>query len=213
MEKRPTRFLIAGFGLAVISLFFSETVFASAITNNLKTTIDEVMTIVTDDNLKNKAALRKEKLRQVIGKGFNYRQMAMRSLAKEWMKRTPKEQNEFVELFKKFLEFSFANKIETFSGGKINYIGEKVIKRKYALVNTEIVRKDGAVQVDYKLINENGDWLVYDFVIKGVSMIRNSRSQFEKIIREESYVGLVKILSEKVKNIESQSSVSAGETL
>ena len=213
MEKRPTRFLIAGFGLAVISLFFSETVFASAITNNLKTTIDEVMTIVTDDNLKNKADLRKEKLRQVIGKGFNYRQMAMRSLAKEWMKRTPKEQNEFVELFKNFLEVSFANKIETFSGEKINYIGEKVIKRKYALVNTEIVRKDGAVQVDYKLINENGDWLVYDFIIKGVSMIRNSRSQFEKIIREESYVGLVKILSEKVKNIESQSSVSAGETL
>ncbi len=213
MEKRPIRFLIAAFGLAVIWLFFSETVFASAITNNLKTTIDEVITIVTDDNLKNKPGLRRVKLRQVIGKGFNYRQMAMRSLAKEWMKRTPKEQNEFVELFKNFLEFSFANKIETFSGEKINYIGEKVIKRKYALVNTEIVRKDGAVQVDYKLINENGDWLVYDFVIKGVSMIRNSRSQFEKIIREESYVGLVKNLSEKVKNIESQSSVSAGETL
>jgi phospholipid transport system substrate-binding protein len=213
MEKRPLRFLIAIFGLAVIGLFFSETVFASAITNNLKTTINEVITIVADDNLKNKAVLRRDKLRQVIGKGFNYRQMAMRSLAKEWKKRTQKEQTEFVELFKRFLEFSFANKIETFSGEKINYMGEKVIKGKYALVNTEIARKDGPVQVDYKLINENGNWLVYDFVVKGVSMIRNSRSQFEKIIREDSYEVLVENLSEKVKSIESKSSVSASETL
>jgi phospholipid transport system substrate-binding protein len=208
MEKRRIRFLVVILGFAVMGLFFSETVFASAITDKVKNTIDEVISIVTNDDLKNKAEIRREKLRQVIGKGFNYRQMAMRSLAREWMKRTPKEQTEFVELFKKFLEFSFANKIETFSGEIINYTGEKVIKKKYALVNTEIVRKDGPVKIDYKLINENGSWLVYDFVVKGVSMIRNSRSQFEKIIREESYARLVKNLSEKVKKIESKNNAS-----
>jgi len=144
-----------------------------------------------------------------MGKGFNYRQMAMRSLAREWMKRTPKEQAEFVKLYKRFLEFSFTSKIETFSGETISYTGEKVIKNKYALVNTKVNRKDGVVKIDYKLINENGSWLVYDFVVKGVSMIRNSRSQFEKIIREGSYASLVKNLSEKIKEIESKNIASA----
>jgi phospholipid transport system substrate-binding protein len=209
MEKKPIRLLIVAIGFAVIGLFFAETVFASAITDNLKITINEVISIVTNEDLKNKADLRREKLRQAIGNGFNYRQMAMRSLAREWTKRTPEEQNEFVELYKKFLEFSFASKIESFSGEKINYLNEKIIKGKYAMVNTEVARKEGPVQIDYKLINENGSWLVYDFVVKGVSMVRNSRSQFEKIIREESYAGLVKNLSEKVKKIESQNGTSA----
>jgi phospholipid transport system substrate-binding protein len=76
-------------------------------------------------------------------------------------------------------------------------------------VNTKVNRKDGAVKIDYKLINENGSWLVYDFVVKGVSMIRNSRSQFEKIIREGSYASLIKNLSEKIKEIESENIASA----
>ena len=209
MEKKPSRFLIVAFGLIVMCLVFSGTASASEITDKVKHTIDEVLSIVTNENLKKKADLRRDKLRQAIGKGFNYRQMAMRSLAREWMKRTPKEQTEFVELFKKFLEFSFASKIETFGRDKISYTGEKVIKNKYALVNTEVNRKDGAVKIDYKLINENGGWLVYDFVVKGVSMVRNSRSQFEKIIREGSYASLVENLSEKIKTIESKNIASA----
>ncbi len=203
MEKRPGKFLILVFGWVVMGMIFSGTVFASEVTDNLKNTIDEVISIVTNESLKDKTSLRRDKLRQVIGKGFNYKQMAMRSLDREWVKRTPKEQVEFVELFKRFLEFSFANKIESFSGEQISYTGEKVVKQKYALVNTEVARKDGAVKIDYKLINENGNWLVYDFVVKGVSMIRNSRSQFEKIIRDESYESLVKSLTEKVGKIES----------
>ena len=209
MEKKPSGFLIVAFGLIVMCLVFSGTASASEITDKVKHTIDEVLSIVTNENLKKKGDLRRDKLRQAIGKGFNYRQMAMRSLAREWVKRTPKERTEFVKLYKKFLEFSFASKIETFGGEKISYTGEKVIKNKYALVNTEVNRKDGAVKIDYKLINENGGWLVYDFVVKGVSMVRNSRSQFEKIIREGSYASLVENLSEKIKTIESKKIASA----
>ena len=210
MEKKPSRFLIVAFGLIVMCLVFSGVVSASEITDKVKHTIDEVISIVTNENLKNKADLRRDKLRQVMGKGFNYRQMAMRSLAREWMKRTPKEQAEFVKLYKRFLEFSFTSKIETFSGETISYTGEKVIKNKYALVNTKVNRKDGVVKIDYKLINEKGNWLVYDFVVKGVSMVRNSRSQFEKIIRNESYGSLVKTLAEKVRKNESKDSASSG---
>lgn len=209
MEKKTSGFLGLSFWLVVMSLVFSGTVSASEVTDKVKNTIDEVISIVTNETLKGKVGIRRDKLRHAIGKGFNYRQMAMRSLAREWKKRTPKEQTDFVELYKKFLEFTFASKIETFSGETINYTGEKVIKNKYALVNTEVARKEGTVKIDYKLINEKGNWLVYDFVVKGVSMIRNSRSQFEKIIRNESYASLVKTLSEKVKKNETKNSASS----
>ena len=172
------------------------------ITSELKKTIDKVITIVSDPKMKKNPSLRREKLRDTIGVRFNYRQMVMRSLAKNYRERSDKEREEFTALFKKLLENSYASKIENYQDETIKYVKEQV-KGKYALVNTEIIRKDGTINVDYKLINEDGKWTVYDFVIEEVSLIRNYRSQFSKIIKTESYAALVSKLSKKIKALES----------
>ena len=174
----------------------------SPITSELKQTIDEVIQIVSDPDLKKTPRLRREKLRKTIGFRFNYNQMVRRSLARNYKNRTNKEREEFTGLFKKLLENSYASKIENYQDETINYVDEKV-KGKYALVKTEIVRKNGTIDVDYKLINENGRWTVYDFVIEEVSLIRNYRSQFSKIIKTESYGALVAKLTKKIKDLES----------
>ena len=172
------------------------------ITSELKKTIDQVITIVSDPEMKKNPSLRREKLRDTIGVRFNYRQMVMRALAKNYRERSDKEREEFTALFKKLLENSYASKIENYQDETIKYVKEQV-KGKYALVNTEIIRKDGTINVDYKLINEDGKWTVYDFVIEEVSLIRNYRSQFSKIIKTESYGALVSKLSKKIKELES----------
>ena len=174
----------------------------SPITSELKQTIDEVIQIVSDPDLKKTPKLRRKKLRKTIGFRFNYNQMVRRSLARNYKNRTNKEREEFTGLFKKLLENSYASKIENYQDETINYVDEKV-KGKYALVKTEIVRKNGTIDVDYKLINENGRWTVYDFVIEEVSLIRNYRSQFSKIIKTESYGALVTKLTKKIKDLES----------
>ena len=193
--------------LQIVVLFFFLFSFAgeifaeSAITQELKQTIDKVIEIVADPKLKKDPELRRKKLRQTIGVRFNYTQMVKRSLAKNYKDRTDEEREEFTGLFKKLLENSYASKIENYQNEKINYVDEK-IKGNYALVKTEIVRKDGTIDVDYKLINEGGKWTVYDFVIEEVSLIRNYRSQFSKIIKTESYGALVAKLTKKINDLE-----------
>jgi len=59
------------------------------------------------------------------------------------------------------------------------------------------------------MLKENGQWLVYDFVIEGVSLIRNYRSQFSKIISTESYPVLVSKLRKKVEDLETKSVAEA----
>ena len=196
--------------LFVVSLFWvSGQVFAqSQITADLKGTIDQVLEIVSDKDLKKNPTLRREKLRNVIGLRFNYKQMVMRSLAKNYKNRSENERKEFTMLFKKLLENSYASKIENYRNETIDYVGEQ-IKGKYAMVKTQIVRKDGVIDVDYKMLKENGQWLVYDFVIEGVSLIRNYRSQFSKIISTESYATLVSKLRKKVKDLETKSVAEA----
>ena len=187
--------------LAVGSVCFAD----SEITGKLKSTIDKVIAIVKDENLKTEG--RRVALRKAIDERFDYRQMVMRSLAKNWDPRSDQERQQFISLFKSLLENSYASKLESYSDEKINYLSE-VIKGKYALVKTEVVRPNSTIGVDYKLIQENGDWQVYDFVIEGVSMIRNYRSQFTKIIRKDSYEVLVQKLTDKINELEQGSNAS-----
>ena len=189
--------------LSMVSVCFAD----SEIQSQLKSTIDKVIKIVKDEALKNDHQARRLALRKTIDERFNYRQMVMRSLAKNWDARSDQERQEFIALFKSLLENSYANKLEAYRDEKINYLDE-IIKGKYALVKTQVVRRSSTIKVDYKLIQENGNWQVYDFVIEGVSMIRNYRSQFTKIIRRDSYEVLVHKLTDKIHDIKQGSKTS-----
>ena len=198
--------------MVVISLMINLTVVSvcfagSEITNKLKNTINKVISTLNDEALKNDLPARRAILRKTINDQFNYRQMVMRSLAKNWDVRSAEEQQLFIALFKSLLENSYANKLESFSNEKINYLDE-VVKGEYALVKTEVVRKATTVGVDYKLVRENGVWQVYDFVIEGVSMVRNYRAQFTKIIHKHSYEVLVQKLTDKINALKEGPSTS-----
>jgi phospholipid transport system substrate-binding protein len=188
----------------VILLFFLELPItqASEITDGVKNTIDSIIDIVSKEELKNDAKKpeRRQLIREVVSKKFSYYEMSRRSLAKHWKKRTPKEKKEFMSLFGKLLENSYANKIESYTDEKIIYVKE-LVKGNVALVKTIIQKNDDAIPVDYKLIKVDNDWKIYDFIVEGVSMIRNYRTQFKKIIHKSSYEELVSKLKKKVDNI------------
>jgi len=207
MERKQFCMYLIVIGLMASLAMGSVSFAGSEITGKLKSTIDKVIAIVKDENLRNDKQGRRAALRKTIDERFDYRQMVMRSLAKNWDLRSDQERQEFIELFKSLLENSYASKLESYSDEKINYTNE-MIKGKYALVKTEVVRPSSTIAVDYKLIQENGDWRVYDFVIEGVSMIRNYRSQFTKIIRKDSYEILVQKLTDKINEIEQRSRAS-----
>ena len=189
-------------GLAILFVLSApEVIMAqpSGITKDFKRKINEVMEILQDVKLKEDPVARRNILRKKINICFNYKQMARRALAKNWEKLSPQERKEFTQLFKDLLERSYASKIETYSGGEIRYEDE-IIKDNFAMVKTKFLQHGKFVSLDYKLIKEKGDWRVYDFVIKGVSMIRNYRSQFTKIMNDKSFSDLMESLEQSVEN-------------
>ena len=192
---------IIGFSLVLI-LGAGKAVQASGITEGLKATIDQVINVVTDPQYKNDRTTRRTKMKDIIYPKFNFLEMGKRSLGKKhWKKITPKERKAFVDVFGKLLENSYANKLENYSDEKINYVDE-IVKGKYAMVKTEVVRKNGSINVDYKLIESPSEWRVYDIVIEGVSLIKNYRSQFGKVIHNDSFDTLMDKLNAKVKELE-----------
>ena len=79
----------------------------------------------------------------------------------------------------------------------VRFTGEK-LDGNLGLVNTRIVTRRGQeIPIDYRLLNRDGRWRVYEVLVEGVSMISNFRTQFDKLIRTSGYAELVKRLRAK----------------
>jgi phospholipid transport system substrate-binding protein len=169
-------------------------------TEEIKKTTDKVIAILADPALKGPehAKERERLIRRAADERFDWKEMARRAMARHWQKRTKEEKEVFVSLFSDLLERTYMKKIESYSGEKVYYEGES-IDGVYATVSVKILTSnDVKISVEYRLHKQEGDWLIYDVSIEGVSLINNYRSQFNDIILKSSYEGLVKRLKEKV---------------
>jgi phospholipid transport system substrate-binding protein len=156
-----------------------------------------------DPKLKDPAKLipRRRMLENVIAARFDYAEMSKRALAAHWTPLTAAERSEFVELFKSFLSDRYAEKIEDYSGEQVVYLSERT-EGSYAEVRTELRSSKLQVPMDYRLYLKEGQWHAYDIIVDGVSLVRNYRSQFDKIIRADSYQELVQRLRERTVGVE-----------
>jgi phospholipid transport system substrate-binding protein len=195
----PVLFFVIGLSINLMTA--SVCLAGSDATSQLKNTIDEVIKIAKKDSMESSKGDRRIAMQKAIDERFNYSQMVRRSLGKTYDSLSDQKKQNFIKLFKGLLENSYASKLESYRDEKINFLDE-VVKGKYALVKTNIVRSNNTIRVDYKLILGNGQWKVYDFVIEGVSMIRNYKAQFTKIIRRDSYEVLVEKLTKKINELE-----------
>ena len=168
-------------------------------TDEVKKTVDQVVQIISDKELKKpqNEQKRRKALKRAIGEVFDHAEMARRSMGQNWKERTPTEQKEFTDLFATLLENSYAGKIESYNNEKIVYLKENV-EGEYAEVKSRIITaKHDEFSLDYRLTRAGERWKVYDVVIDGVSLVSNYRSQFNKIIKGQGYPELVKRMKSK----------------
>ncbi len=183
--------------LALTASIFMVSAASATPTDDVKKTVDEVVRIVADKEMKKNEVKRRQALKKSISVIFDYSEMAKRSLGKHWNTRSAAEKKQFSDLFATLLENSYAGKIESYNNEKIVYIKENVDDQ-YAEVKSKVVTAArDEFTLDYRLFKENGKWMVYDVVVEGVSLVSNYRSQFNKIISSSGYEKLVKKLQSK----------------
>lgn len=167
-------------------------------TKSVKNTITDVLSILGNGELKQpgRSAERRQQVEQVIRRRVNYRQMAQRSLGSPWAKLSGRERQEFENLFVELIRDTVANKIDQYFDDQVFYLDEQR-EGSCAQVRTNLVGPKIDTSVDFRLENQSGEWLVYDVVIDGASIVRNYRTQFGRIIRDSTYAGLVEKMKQR----------------
>lgn len=155
-------------------------------------TVDQIMQILSDQQFKapEQAQERRRLVTQSVNRLLDYEEMGKRTLGAQWKKLTVGEQEEFVLLFQQFLSNLYESQFEAYSDEQVKYLGERR-KGEFAEVRTVLVSKKTKVPLDFRLFRKSGQWRVYDMVVDGVSLVKNFRSQFSRIIRASSFQGLL----------------------
>lgn len=194
-----SRFIPCVLALLVMACWPAQSVGASqqeaeSALSVVKATLSGVFAIL--DNAQLQESEKRRRIEETVATRFDYREMSKRTLASHWRGLTEPEQTMFVESFKDFLSDRYARKIGDYAGEKVMYLGERM-EGDYAEIRTKLVSKKTNYPLDYRLIKKEGKWYAYDLVVDGVSLVKNYRSQFDRIIRSDSYEELVRQMTNR----------------
>ena len=137
-------------------------------------------------------------LSELINTIFDFKELSMRTLGREWKKMNAEQQKEFVQLFRELLQGVYADRLLAYSDQKVIFDKETMLKKGTAEVQSYLQTSDGKkIPLFYRLTDKSGDWKVYDVIIEGVSMVKNYRTQFREILAKDSAEKLLEILRSK----------------
>ena len=193
---KESQFLI---GIAVSFVIALSSTHASVPAEQLKQSIDEVLSIIKNPELKgdDRKKERRQQLADVLEKRFHFREMSKRALGRQWNKLGRAERDEFVDVFKKLLEATYLARIEQEADGKVVFGRERTLGNNKLVVETQVITVDKEIPIHYNMMLNGNTWGIYDVKIEGVGLIKNYRTQFREILQKKSFQELLKQLKEK----------------
>ena len=210
--KRPHLFFLttlAAFFVTLLFVLVRTVQTADSPLQIVRSTVHQVIQIFKDPANQGSGmrAQRLEQVSAVVRPRFDRREVAKRTLGVYWRDRTEEQREEFTHLFTTLVEKSYG---ETFDQLYQKYqdqveffYDQETIDGNFAEVTTRIHNPvlNKYFSINYRFLKVDAGWLIYDVVIENVSMIRNFRTQFYRIIGKTSYEELVLRLQAKLRQL------------
>lgn len=143
---------------------------------------------------------RRENFWQIVLPTFDSHEIAKRCLGPHWSELTTAQQQEFGSLFIELVKRAYQGALDQQTKEAQFFFDEERVEGDIAEVDTRILSPslEKALSVTYRLRRADDKWLIYDVVAENVSLVRNYRNQFNRLLKNASYEGLVQALRRKV---------------
>jgi phospholipid transport system substrate-binding protein len=172
----------------------------------IKKVTEEVLTIVRQDKDIQNGNKRKviELVEVKVLPHFNFQRMTALAMGRDWNKANPDQKKRLAEEFKTLLVRTYSNALTGYKDQTIRYKPTKMPGGDAdVVVKTEVMQPGGKpIQLDYSLEKQPEGWKVYDVIVAGVSLVTNYRDTFNQEVRANGVDGLIQMLSNKNKQLE-----------
>jgi phospholipid transport system substrate-binding protein len=190
---------LAGLMIFIVSMVPFHVLAGSAL-DMVKTNANSVLDVLRDPKLKGDAGkkVKEQKIEAAAEKLFDYVELSKRTLGLNWNKLSMDQRKEFVELFKTLLRNTYIDRITAYTNEKVEFAKEIQLTETTTEVQSLVTKGNTKVPINYRVIKKGGDWMVYDVVIEGVSLISNYRTQFREILGNNPPQVLIDTLRKRV---------------
>jgi len=127
-------------------------------------------------------------LKEIINGVIDFRSMAAYALGDTFDDISEERRNRFVELFATVVRDQSLNRLEIYRAD-VQY-NEIEVNGDEATVQTVAQLENVRTPVGYEMEKRNGEWVVTDFSIDGVSTAESYNTQFQNIIRQRGFDAL-----------------------
>lgn len=144
----------------------------------------------------------REKIKERMGSFVDFKEFSRLTVKEQWGSWDEARRLEYISLFKQLIERTYAKKFKPDNKLTVTFRGDAELRKGKARIQTTIASGDIEADVEYRLHQPAGKtgWWVYDIVIDDVSLMRNYRSQFQRIVKADSESALFAKLKEKVES-------------
>ena len=171
--------------IPAILTVFAFAALAAAPASYVKGILDEVMGIQNNSALAEHA--RKEAIRSVIRKNFDFDQMSKDSLGATYNRLSSSQRQEFQKIFSALFQDSYTRLVLNFLKRETVDYKKEQMEGSRARVDTTLIRTNERIPVEYLMHQQGSDWILYDVIVDGVSILDNYKRQFAKVITTQSY--------------------------
>jgi phospholipid transport system substrate-binding protein len=158
---------------------------------------DEVLAVLRAPGISNDD--KRTRIEQISVRGVDFETLSKLVLARHWARFSPEEQARFQTEFRRHLSVTYGKSVDSYKNETFTILGEQDEARGDKTVKTKIVRSGGAedILVDYRVRQVNGEWKIIDFIVEGVSLVSNFRSQFQDLLASKQPTQLIDLLHQK----------------
>ena len=183
-------------------LFFSNITFAfeKNAENFILETTQDAKSIILNKTIGDKD--KRKQLEKLALNAVDVAGLAKYTLGRERKNLSDKQISEFVSTFKVFFSKNLSNKLKDYSDQEVKITGSKKISDNYVLVNSKIVslKDKQEIAVDWRVFLVDGNLIIRDLVVEGLSLARTQREEFASIIANKKFEGLIQSLNEYIAN-------------
>jgi phospholipid transport system substrate-binding protein len=132
---------------------------------------------------------------------FDIGDLAKRALVDHWAKMSAAQRSELVDTLRLIVERNYISQLKTNLEYEIQYVGEEKQGTDVVVKTLIKAKRNGRpieIPVDYVLHEDGGAWRAYDVITDEVSLLKNYRSQFNRIIAKDGTAGLIRRMKERL---------------
>jgi phospholipid transport system substrate-binding protein len=159
---------------------------------------DQIIDVAKDKSLSE--VQRKQKIINLIDKSTDSKWIARFVLGKNHKTANEEQKKQFMSMYREFMINTYGPKFNSYDGKKFT-VNSVEKQSNFYLVKSEFTPKNSEVVIffDFRIKENEGNFLIVDFIAEGVSLIETQRSEFNSSINEE---GMDKFLENLKKRID-----------